>query len=457
MNVVLLTVDALRPDHLSCYGYGRPTSPNVDELAERSVVFENAFSAAPGTKVAFKPLFTGLYPGEFDSILGIPSDGEPTLAETFSKQGFETGGFHTNGFLSEEFNYDRGFEEFLGPETWPMERQSVAEIKDRIRPLVRNYPLLYETTSKIYDKWMASNISPDEDPRTYRTAEEVNEVVFDWLDGTDDDFFLWVHYMDVHEPYIHREEYVEEVAGTPLTDEEFRRARSPSKVINGDREPSDEELENVFTLYDSEIRYVDEKIGQLVERVQKKGKTMIVFTADHGESFGEVEGKVHKQMPYWNMVSVPLIIDAPEVSQTRIESPVSHVDLPGTALNQVGIEVPENFRDINILSDSDDSEPIFIEYLDESEIEARSGYAYITDGWKYVRRAGTGEEELIDLRRPPKKRTDVSDNHPDVVEEMSEQAENYRGMGSEGSCNTDFEQISSSVQQNLRELGYLDR
>ena len=164
--------------------------------------------------------------------MGISPDGDPTLAETFTDAGFEIGGFHTNGFLSEELNHNRGFGKFVGPESWPTKTKPFAKIKDRIRPQVLQYPWLYEKISQVYDKWMASGFSPDEDPRTYRTAKEVNDVVFDWLATTEGDFFLWVHYMDVQEPYIYREEYLNQVAGYTLSKQVLRTGSPPSKVIN---------------------------------------------------------------------------------------------------------------------------------------------------------------------------------------------------------------------------------
>jgi hypothetical protein len=141
--------------------------------------------------------------------------------------------------LSEGFNHNRGFGKCVGPESWPTKTKPFAKIKDRIRPQVLQYPGLYEKISQVYDKWMASGFSLDEDPRTYRTAKEVNDVVFDWLATTEGDFFLWVHYMDVRKPYIYREEYFKQVAGYTLPKQEFRTVCTTSKVINREQKPTE--------------------------------------------------------------------------------------------------------------------------------------------------------------------------------------------------------------------------
>jgi len=195
----------------------------------------------------------------------------------------------------------------------------------------------------------------------------------------------------------------------------------------------------------------------LLTEPDKRGETVLIFTADHGESFGEVEGKFHEQMPYRNMANIPLIIDSPDVSPTRITPPVSHIDIPSTVLRRAGLEVPNHFGDTDILSDASDSEPILIEYLDESGAKSQLGYAYVSDGWKYVQKAGTGEKELYELKKPPGERANVVNDYPETVEEFKELVEDHHMTRSEGFGETDQEHVSSSVKRNLRELGYLDR
>lgn len=454
MNVALVTVDALRPDHLGCYGYDRPTSPNIDELAERSVLFENAVSNAPGTKVAFKPLFTGRHPQEFPELLGIPPNGPATLAELFSQSGYETGGFHTNGFLAEEFNYDRGFDTFFGPDTWPTNNGSLSRgsVKDAVRGRISNIEPLYRAASYAYDWWMATDLSPDQDPRTYRTADEVNKVVFEWLDEQQGDFFLWVHYMDVHEPYIYREEYVSAVADRHISEGEFRRARTPSKVITEKREPTNKEMENIFALYDSEIRFVDEHIGNLLSRLDAEGETLVMFTADHGESFGEIKGNFHGEAPHWNAINVPLLISNSEIEHQRIASRVSHIDAPSTIARLADLSTPEHYSDGDLFDSPAESEPIFVEYLEDWE----PAYGCIQDGWKYVYESVDESERLYDIEHDSQETTNVSNRHPEILDQFRELLNQHMDDYEGGLGELDLETMSGAVRNNLKNLGYID-
>jgi arylsulfatase A-like enzyme len=110
MGIVLLTVDCLRADHVGCYGYDRPTTPNIDAFAESATRFENSYSNCPGTRWAFQSLHTGVSTIRFDG-LGIPGEYE-SLAELFQAAGYATGGFAVNGYVSRDYNYDAGFDTY---------------------------------------------------------------------------------------------------------------------------------------------------------------------------------------------------------------------------------------------------------------------------------------------------------------------------------------------------------
>jgi hypothetical protein len=121
------------------------------------------------------------------------------------------------------------------------------------------------------------------------------------------------------------------------------------------------------------------------------------------------------------------------------------------------LKVPNHFGDTDILSDASDSEPIFIEYLNESGAKSQLGYACVSDGCKYIQKAETGEDELYELKKPPGERANVVNNYPDTVTEFRELVEDHHKIRSEGLGETNHEHVSNSVKRNLRELGYLDR
>jgi arylsulfatase A-like enzyme len=322
-NVLLIVVDTLRADHVGTYGYENPTTPNIDHLADRAVVFEKAVSQAPWTAPAMASLFTGLYPSVHGLDGGIvwgkravSSDGLPfavqktlppghqTLAEVFRHAGYTTAGFVSNLYVNSIFGFAQGFDHFD-------------------------------------DEYADYNFEQGE---VKRRAEVTNERVFEFLRaGLEEPFFLLVHYNDPHWPYDPPSPYgrslISSYSGsfTPETTREV--------VVTHREVPpplSDQDLAYIIGLYDGEIQYVDAHLGKLLEAVRKLPTArdlVTVLTADHGEEFLDHGAFNHGYTLYEEQTLVPFIVSAPEqFDPLRVSQQVRLIDAAPTLLELAGVE-----------------------------------------------------------------------------------------------------------------------
>ena len=301
-HVVLITVDTLRADHLSSYGYHLRTSPNMDRLAEEGVRFERAYCAIPMTGPSHFSMFTGRYPQEHGARINgvaLPNDSKwLTVPQVLRRFGYTAGAFVS---------------------AWPL--------IGRLTKIDRDFDHYDEELSRSYQVF-----------HSMRWAEDVTRPALRWLDAHKDEqnLFLWVHYFDPHEPYNRREEFA-----------------SPEQI----REPDpaipeySQAVRDRIVRYDSEIGYADKHIGMLLDRIDKLGmrdNTLVVLVSDHGEGLGEQGFVGHGRWLYESTVHVPWIMRLPGRIRpnTVIEQNVSMLDLAPTLLD---LAVPE-FRDESQIS-----------------------------------------------------------------------------------------------------------
>ncbi|WP_122088224.1 sulfatase [Halalkalicoccus subterraneus] len=324
-NVILLSADALRADHLSCYGYQRDTSPILDELAQESIRFTNTYSASSHTREAVPALLTGELPDvAIDSNYRLATE---TVASTLSQEGVATGGFHSNPFVSRAYGFDDGFDEF--DDDLHLGQHKLIALAQRALDKLRN--------------------------RHYARAPEINGRALSWLDSLDDEpFFLWAHYMDTHGPYEPPSKYA-----TLYTDEElsgreaqnlYRRAIKNPNSITGD------EQDLLIDLYDAEIRYNDAQIGWLLEELRNRDlleRSLLVFTADHGDAFGEHDYYEHPRYLHDEITHVPLLVRPPGGANQEITTPTSTVDIVATIESAAGIEQAREGSSLIDIADED--------------------------------------------------------------------------------------------------------
>jgi arylsulfatase len=308
--VVLLTVDALRADHLSGYGYPRDTSPAIDRLGSSNVRFVNAYSASSHTRESVPAILTGRYPDQaVDADYRLATE---SVAARLSRAGIGTAAFHSNPFVSRAYGFDAGFDAF----------------DDDLRLGQNRYVALFQ---RLLDKFRN---------RHYARAERINKRALEWIDShADDRFFLWNHYMDVHGPYVPPGEH-----GVRYVDSEMsaRDAQRLYKRAIGDPESiTDEERAALRNRYDGEIRYTDAQIDRFLEALEERGllsESLIVVTSDHGEAFGEHGYYEHPRYLHDELIRVPMLLAGGEASSGTVESPVSTLDVVPTILETFGLD-----------------------------------------------------------------------------------------------------------------------
>jgi arylsulfatase A-like enzyme len=326
-NLLLLTIDTLRFDHLSYNGYYRNTSPTIDSLSEEAVVFDNAYTPLPRTAPALASLLTGSYPhrhGVRSNGHHILAESNVTLAEILSGHGFRTAAFVHNPVLSPFRGLSQGFQDYS-------EVYGLASQLERI-PALR---LIKDLGLRV--------------PRRYVLDWNANldtGLATSWLKGCSGDrFFLWLHYLEPHTPYSPPPRYVDLYGndyrgryrwGFSFTPEEQRENTFGCKLPRKD-------IRRAVDLYDSEIRYVDDQIGRLMKYLEESGlaeNTLIVFASDHGEGLGEHDYFFeHGDFLYQHNSKVPLFFIVPGSNlKAHIQGPVSLNDVFPTVLELLGLQ-----------------------------------------------------------------------------------------------------------------------
>lgn len=289
-NVLLITIDTLRADHLSCYGYHLRTTPNIDRLAAEGTRFERAYTTIPLTGPAHFSLFTSGYPQEHGArINGVAHNEQAPVL--LLPQVLRKFGYHTAAFIS----------------AWPL--------TSRLTRLDRYFDHYDEELNRTY-QWFNSS----------RFAEDVTPRVIEWLRANGlQPFFVWVHYFDPHSPYDFRKAF----SRLP------RLGRASPGAL-----PSDDETRFRVASYDSEVAYTDHYVGKLLETLRGlklEKSTLVVLLSDHGESLGEHGYVGHGRHLYENIVRIPLIFRWPGVVQAgkSVASDVSLLDVAPTILELV--------------------------------------------------------------------------------------------------------------------------
>jgi arylsulfatase A-like enzyme len=437
-DVLVVSIDSLRADHLGCYGAERDTSPTIDLLAEQGVRFETVVSTTSWTLPAHAALFTGLYDpahGTTDVHLRL-SDGYVTLAERFRTAGWRTVGFFGGPLLHPVFGLDQGFDAWISCMSAP-----ISEMEERYNP-----EALFEI-----------NAQSHRDVTGPRTVDAVRRH----LATTDDTpLFIFVHLWDPHYDYIPPEPY------DRLFDPDYDGSISAhdyihNPAINQDMAPND--LEHIIALYDGEIRFTDDILGRIldvVDRARGGHDRLTIITADHGEEFFEHGGKGHQATLYEESIRVPLIFHWPgRLPAARlVGDPVSLIDVAPTVASLVDLPRDEEFQGIDL-------SPMI--YGAPGSDRALNGLLAVggrrldsmrTVSSKMLRSNGVvahldlvEDPGELDLRRgPPEDRPDL----PQVLDRLLESSRRIRlrhGGGSEATRPMDPELI-----ERLRALGYLD-
>ena len=434
-NVILISADTLRADHLSCYGYGRRTSPALDAFARKGILFENAIAAADWTLPSHLSIMTSQLP----SVHGVRTKEQRlpafkvTLAEILRNAGYRTKAITGGYFVDSRFGFDQGFDDYEG--------DSVAHLAiDEKRRYGQGVRLSYQLPRAI--RWLDRN--------RHRPS------------------FLFLHFWDAHAPYMPHEGYIEQYspdyAGPiPMVTHELGRQfkEHPNQAAPAD-------VDRTRALYDNEIRYMDEFLGRFLHYLEASGflaKSIVVFTSDHGDELLE-HGSGHGWSLYEPEIRVPLVIVSPGrvPAGLRIGRVVSGIDILPTILDLAGVSVSESVgREIQGLSLSGAWEE---QHLPTRRFAVSEGYHHPdvclrTDRFKYFRRMGRDgvvSENLFDLAADPAEHANQIDSLPSVAAALRDQLSEY--IDQSGSVRfagaSERLELDKGTRERLRALGYVD-
>jgi len=299
-NVVLITVDSLRADALGSYDEHRH-SPVLDSLAERGTTFERAFATGNWTPFSFPSILASR--PVFADNGGIGVDGVETLAETLSEAGVATAGFNAaNGFLTSHWGYEDGFDEFE-----PFVTSVGSSIYSRhlaTHPTVEAWLQLATSPVRRAKSWLRG----ESDDRPFLDTSrmfDVEHAATSFVEETEEPFFLWVHYMDTHTPYVPAPRYIREISSDLLGTHRMLLAHSRTGL---GWEVGERTLADLRMLYQAAARQVDASVGRLLEALSAQGvrdDTAVVVAGDHGEEFQEHGHLAHYPKLYDELIHVP--------------------------------------------------------------------------------------------------------------------------------------------------------
>jgi arylsulfatase A-like enzyme len=381
-NVVLMTLDACRKDVFGCYGKAQGLTPFFDSLKDKSIVFTKAQATGPYTQASFPAILTSSYYMEYGWQQRCPSQ-RIFVSEILKRKGIATAAFHSNPYLCAYFGWNRGWDLFMD------------SMKEKVTPMV---PFLKgDQINKKAEAWLSA----------WRARESQKP------------FFLWLHYMDIHEPYVPAPEYLNFV--DPALDLSQEDMFSLFKEVLLKRDISDpDKVALLKKLYHAHVREVDcyaRDFFGILESLGLLESTTLIITSDHGDEFNEHGGLSHDDKLYSELIDVPLLIyDADRKKGEECPHLVSNIDIPSTIVHLFGFNPVDAFKGRSLLPmESYTSKGCFGEAL--FQIKGKGGdpkrdvYYFREGDLKISYRADRDSWEMYDLNVDPQELDNIVEGH----------------------------------------------
>ncbi len=449
-NLVLISLDTTRPDHLGIYGAQRDTSPELDAFAQQSFVFEAAQSTAPYTLPAHASMLSGLYPsthGAEHPAHALDPGATPLLADILGREGYATRAFTGGGYLDADFGFAHGFQGYSN--------------SDPVAPIAG---------------WEVKAVQASEEGSRYVEARRAQHwsAALEWIELHQSvPFFLFLQTFAIHDyrPTLkHRLLF-----GAPRPGEGVVPLRKPPD--QHERPYNAEERDQLLRLYDGAIHEVDALMGELFATLESSGlaeHTVVIITSDHGEDFGEhdVDGKPfigHAQALWQSLLHVPLIVRVPgaltQAGPRRIPIRVSMVDLAPTALDFLGVPIPQRMQGRSLRSLMLTGEGARSPVL--SELHSNRGFmrSLLSDDLKVIHGDPAAlvswpvdtAIQLYDLGADPEEQTDLATEREALSQGLADTLQRF-GAELEGQRVSDDKAagLSEETRRRLEELGYVD-
>ncbi len=430
VNVILISLDTLRADHLGCYGYSRPTSPALDALSQDSARFTHAYAHSPWTLPSHMSMLFSLNSASHQVYFNDQKVDEslPSLATFLKDQGYITFGFTGGGYVSSIYGFAKGFD------------------------------------------WYDEPVGGRKAPLGMDEAEQMFQFTSDWLgNNKDKPFFLFLHTFQIHGPYASpspwNEMFLDENA-------EWTKLALRNFLDNqGEDYPfTTEEKANIVALYDGEIRYTDDVlIGPLVARLKELGiydNTLLIITSDHGEEFDEHGGWLHGRTVYEELIRVPLVIKFPDSDYKgkQIESMCRLIDILPTALETAGIKYDgssiEGKSLISFLKGSENEDRVFISDLAHKNVPDPCPALIATNKnrLKFIiqkSKEGVKSIEVYDLNRDSHERNDIFKRTQTLRQDILKELDAYYAEKAKLQRKKQRIRMDKELEEKLKALGYL--
>ncbi len=473
-NILIIVIDSMRADHVSCYGYHRKTTPNIDRLAEEGCVFETAITAAPFSPASYASIFSNLYPhqhGVNGDTVRVWPEGLVSLAQKMREKDYYTFGVSNNAFVGQPTNAVRGFDAFVEMFRRSWHRRTYSGLIRRLRGCVGDR--LCDWLEPNYVRW----------PEMRLSARSM-KVVQRHIQKSQSPFFGFVILMDPHGPYDGRRR---EFSGYSRDASDFLRRINDGKMwarLMAHRSGlSASQLRVAYDLYDAEILHADQCVGTIVawlRRRQLLDDTIVIVTADHGEAFGEHGVWGHGFCLNDCLTRVPLVVRCPRYWSAGLRSKalVQMHDIHDLCCSVASTGGPTPDHHPMCLTQAQDNgwagrEYVFSEFPVQTgtlalmrtlnpEFKARKWgqgmWAVRSRDWRYIE-YDDGQCELYDLRTDSGETVTVHEIHADVRQELAERLAAHRDDGSYPTVTfpePSQDALDERVLERLRALGYVD-
>lgn len=370
-NCVLISVDAMRADHVGAYGYQRATTPNLDALARASTVYLKAYTQSPGTTGGHAAMLTGLYSISSGAYLnGFPIDPKvETLAEVFAKNGYATAAFVNNWYISPALGFGQGFDCFV-------DGGKAAILKDATPAIFTRGLVLYQVIHRA--------LVPPEAPSDLEVVDAMRWMAW----RRNHRFFVFVHILDPHSPYIPPSDLLGHFGGAGDALDPAYIGTLHEKSLKTALTPEEQRI--LEDRYDEEILSADRKIAMIVgelERLGLRDRTLIIVTADHGEVMAEGSARQfgHGTLDY-ACLHVPLVMSFPGRSApgAGVETVTQTIDIAPTVIDFMGLRDGTRRQGRSLASPAVEVPGTRPVAFATGDIETRDEYSVITDDWQYV-------------------------------------------------------------------------
>ena len=427
-NVLLVTVDSLRADYLGMYSpeiQREDISPNIDQWAKGGLIFSRAITQSSHTSPAFLAILSGNYASKYGDWFNRPvSNKRMLLSEIFKSNGYNTCGINSNPYISHLYHFDKGFDLFIDNIHLHSEKtvnRKLLGVMAKIKAVIK---------------------------QPYENAEHINNQVISMLPKLSSPYFIWVHYMDVHGPYLSRK-------GWGLRNR-ITAAYLWKKALQSPQSITDRERQRLIDSYKEGIHYLDRHIKELIANIDQ-ANTIVILTADHGDLLGEHNVFGHSSTLYEGVLHVPLIIKLPSKLQyggKKITQPVRSVDLTPTLTDLLGLKTEASFYGQSFASlIQENSCPYYCEVI-ISEL-SRKFLSAEKDGWKLIVNYKTNNKELYNIEN------DVSETNNIYLDNLSLANKLEAFIADHVRKNKSNEETpaiehSKEIKERLKALGYMD-